>query len=157
MSSLAEFKKKGRQMRKHNNEDSLGVYFKTPTNQLLESQPLNIVEFDPPTFEVLDDKMRSYLDENGYVVIRNVISHCDIILAEQLLWKFLISKTEMERENSSTWTNENFQTIGSAMTGIINKQGFGQSEFQWYLRGLPSKYIVACFFLFIKIEYVHRN
>lgn len=78
-----------------------------------------------------------FLQENGFVVIANVINKQQINHAFELFWKWLKNANfGWQRSDIKTWTNETFP--GYLKTGIMYKYGLGQSELQWYLRTRPS-------------------
>mmetsp|Transcript_6584 Transcript_6584/g.8022 ORF Transcript_6584/g.8022 Transcript_6584/m.8022 type:complete len:326 (+) Transcript_6584:262-1239(+) len=92
---------------------------------------------DPPLFEVGDANISEYLNEHGYVVIRNVADEEDTGKAKEFFWKFLNEQAGMDRNQPETW-KEKFYQIGAPSTGIINSKGIGQSDFLWHLRLLPA-------------------
>jgi hypothetical protein len=82
-----------------------------------------------PRFEANDPQLVSYLQENGYVVIKNAASEDDVANAKCLLWKFLEEKCAMMEHDPMTWTDENFCKIGSTQNGILAYGGINQSQF----------------------------
>jgi hypothetical protein len=81
--------------------------------------------------------MPLYLEEHGYVVIRNVASPEEVNRATDLLWAFLSKTAGMQHDDPTTWSDERFCKVGSITSGILFNQGVGQSDFLWYLRLLP--------------------
>ena len=82
------------------------------------------------------EKWRSYLRENGYVVIKNVLSSEKVEQVQSKVWDFLESLgTEIDREDKSTWVNQNWPNTFS--TGIISQYGVGQSDASWTVRVNP--------------------
>lgn len=71
-------------------------------------------------------------------MIRKVADVNEIEHAKDLLWEFLQDNAGMHRNDPKTWTNDNFSKIGSPTNGILFGNGFGQSDFQWYLRTLAQ-------------------
>jgi hypothetical protein len=55
---------------------------KAPVNGEL---PLPIA-YDPPRFSVVDDEAMQFLEEHGYLVIKNVASVDEINTAHRLFW-----------------------------------------------------------------------
>jgi hypothetical protein len=105
---------------------------------LFVEQPLHIEEEEVPRFDVDDDSWLTYLEEKGYVVIANVANEVEIEEGKQLLWDFIQSKCDMQRNNPDTWGDERFQKIGSPIAGILAYGGINQSKFLWHARLLPS-------------------
>jgi hypothetical protein len=101
-------------------------------------QPCHITEEVVPKFESDDPKLVTYLKENGYAVIKNVANQQEINDSIDLLWKFLESNTLLRRHDPSTWTDLNFNKIGTSSSGTIGGEGIQQSEFLWKLRLLPK-------------------
>ena len=100
-----------------------------------------IQAFDAPRFDFDEDMAYHFLHENGYVVIKNVISNDQIKEAISLLWDFLENLgTGIKRNDSSTWNNDNW--IGNFQAGVISEYHIGQSKFLWYCRLLCKKIFV---------------
>jgi hypothetical protein len=135
--SLAECIRNKKQQRARNNGNDVEVLY-NPMKIEIQSQPEHVVAVHSPRFEVGDSKARDYFLENGYVVIKQVASVENITDGNSLFWDFIEKKTDMVREEPATWIDSNFKRLGSISTGIIGGGGFGQSEFMWYLRTLPS-------------------
>jgi len=77
-----------------------------------------------------------YLDENGYVVFKNVASQDDLDKGYQLAWDFLETIAPVDRNNPSTWNHPKWpDPFGK---GIVAGDGVGQSSFLWFCRGLPK-------------------
>lgn len=88
----------------------------------------------PYTFSLEDtDAWKAYLDENGFVVIKQVADTNHILKATSLMWNFLESLgTGIKKDDPETWKNANWpHALG---TGIISQYGIGQSDFMWYCR-----------------------
>jgi len=94
----------------------------------------------PPRFDVKDTKeVAQYLEENGYVVIRNAVPSDKLDHAISLLWDFLegVPGTDVRRDDIKTWGSCR-DWLPNPNNGIINGFGFGQSAFMWNLRQMPS-------------------
>ncbi|CAF1270903.1 unnamed protein product [Rotaria sp. Silwood1] len=75
----------------------------------------------------------AYLNENGYVVISDVLNREEIDDNKNLLWKFLedASNGQIRRGQPETWSNP---WLNSCVYGVINGRGIGQSDFLWNIR-----------------------
>lgn len=91
-----------------------------------------------PRFGADDPRLLSFLDENGYAVVKNVASPSEVAAAKQLLWHFLEENASMRRDDPSSWSDNHFRTIGDPTNGIISGNGFGHSEVCWFLRTLKG-------------------
>lgn len=91
-----------------------------------------------PRFDVDDPKMVDYLRDEGFVVVKSVADESGCERAKDLLWEFLEENTDMSRDNPDSWTNTEMQKVGDSTTGILVNAGFGQSDFCWHARLLPS-------------------
>lgn len=89
-----------------------------------------------PSFNVDDvESWKSYLDDNGYVVIKNIVNDFDQKFESfvDLAWDYLESLGKgIDRNDTSTWGNDRWPT-GSK--GILLA---GQSELMWTLRSEPQ-------------------
>lgn len=103
-----------------------------------KEQPVNIVPFESPRFEVDDPELLLYLREQGYAIVKSVASDEQLREAEEHLWSFLSEKCGMQKNDPGTWTDENFVKIGCTRNGILCFRGINQSKFLWYLRLLPK-------------------
>ena len=78
-----------------------------------------------------------YLEEQGYVVIKNALSTAEASKTLELLWDYLEGLgTGIDRKDVSTWGDDRWPTC--AHGGIMPSYGIGHSEAQWYLRGIPN-------------------
>ena len=92
---------------------------------------------DVPRFESGSDESIEYLEEQGYVVIKNALSSSEAAKTLELLWDYLEGlDTGIDRNDVSTWGDERWPTC--AHGGIMPSYGIGHSEAQWYLRGIPN-------------------
>lgn len=92
---------------------------------------------DVPRFESGSDESIEYLEEQGYVVIKNALSSSEAAKTLDLLWDYLEGlDTGIDRNDVSTWGDERWPTC--AHGGIMPSYGIGHSEAQWYLRGIPN-------------------
>lgn len=76
---------------------------------------------------------KSFLDENGYVVIKNVLSETEMNHGLKLFhkdWKYVSSNFDFN--DPRTWTTNNSPMMWGK--GMTYTSGFGQCDFQWYLR-----------------------
>ena len=104
----------------------------------MTDQPINIIQQNTHRFDATDPEMKEYLKEHGYVVIKEILTKEEIEISINLLWEFLYEKCQMERNDPTTWTDENFSKIGDSRTGILGFSGINQSKFLWYLRLIPK-------------------
>ncbi|ETO14101.1 hypothetical protein RFI_23267 [Reticulomyxa filosa] len=89
----------------------------------------------PYRFASLNNEARDYLNKNGFVALKNVLSEVELAEAEKNLWKFL-SQCGMKQDDISTWKENIFP--GCLLSGLVWNFGAGQSDFQWYIRTRPS-------------------
>lgn len=91
-------------------------------------------EINPELFEIDDENnWKTHLDNEGYVVLKNILSDDDIFTYMQLFmydWKFV--SPNFSFTDKSTWIPDNCPMIWNK--GMIYSSGFGQSDFQWELR-----------------------
>ena len=90
-----------------------------------------------PRLESGSDASIEYLEEHGYVVIKNALSEGEAAKTLDLLWDYLEElNTGIDRNDPSTWEDDRWPTC--AHGGIMPSYGIGHSESQWYLRGIPN-------------------
>ena len=90
-----------------------------------------------PRFESGSDESIQYLEEQGYVVIKNALSTAEASKTLELLWDYLEGLgTGIDRKDVSTWGDDRWPTC--AHGGIMPSYGIGHSEAQWFLRGIPK-------------------
>jgi hypothetical protein len=94
--------------------------------------------YTPPTFLSSED-WKTHLDQEGYVVIREVLT------PEQKSESMELFKREWNRvssgfswENATTWNIQNSPMMFGKGMALFN--GFGQSSFMWSLRTNPNIY-----------------
>ena len=85
-------------------------------NQANNDSTMNTNQIDyttpSPRFSVTNDKELqdgfTYLNENGYVVISDVMNQDQINDDKQLLWKFIenASNGAIKRDDPDTWSNQ---------------------------------------------------
>ncbi|CAF0729747.1 unnamed protein product [Adineta steineri] len=101
------------------------------------------IDYTTPTerFSLEDDealkKGLTYLNENGYVVISDVMNQDEINESKNLLWKYLadFSNGTIQRDQPETWSS-NWPSFGTH--GVISGDGIGQSDFMWNIRSNPQ-------------------
>mmetsp|Transcript_11874 Transcript_11874/g.21703 ORF Transcript_11874/g.21703 Transcript_11874/m.21703 type:complete len:351 (-) Transcript_11874:124-1176(-) len=81
-----------------------------------------------------DPVMISYLDEHGYVVVRDALTETDLRQAEDMLFNFMSSEAGWDRSDPATWTDASFSSMGNAVLGLVNRRGAGQSDLSWFVR-----------------------
>lgn len=80
--------------------------------------------------------MNTQLENNGYLVIPNILTHQECDEAINQIWIWLESLgTGIDRNNSQTWTAKYWPP---SRHGIIHKIPVGQQEFAWNIRSHPN-------------------
>tara|TARA_B100001113_G_scaffold351117_1_gene349541 strand:+ start:1553 stop:2548 length:996 start_codon:yes stop_codon:yes gene_type:complete len=98
---------------------------------------INIEYKSVPRLESGSDESIQYLEEEGYVVIKNALSSEEAEKTLTLLWDYLEGLgTGIDRQDVLTWGDDRWPTC--AHGGIMPSYGIGHSEAQWYLRGIPN-------------------
>ena len=78
-----------------------------------------------------------YLEENGFVVIANVLNQQECDTALDLTWDYLEQLgTGVDRTDWKTWDDDKWPTVVHG--GILPGHGIGHSEAQWFIRGVPK-------------------
>lgn len=96
---------------------------------------LTPIPYAPPRFYVDDPAALEYLKQEGYAVIKNVLSIEEIETGKRLAWKWLKSYSkEINPNNIKSWNN----WPKGRQSGIFFTDGIGQSDFMWYLRERPN-------------------
>ena len=88
----------------------------------------------PPTYELSDYKnWLKHLEDEGYVVIKNILSNDENIMAQSQFKQDWNKVTpNFDWENKDTWTTNNSPMVWGKSLAVFN--GFGQSKFMWMLR-----------------------
>ena len=90
-----------------------------------------------PRFESGSDESIDYLDEHGFVIIKEALTKQEAKKTLDLLWDYLEGLgTGIDRSNPETWNDDRWPTC--AHGGIIPSYGIGHSESQWFLRSVPN-------------------
>ena len=109
--------------------------------QILTAEALNFYRASTALyrFDTFNENAQKYLQENGFIAIKNVLNNQEIAHFKSLLWQFLEKCTKMKRDDVNTWDDENFSDICHNISkGISNDLGIGQSSFQWFIRCHPK-------------------
>ena len=112
-----------------------------------EEVPLTM--HDAPRFDPIGEQaeMLSYLNANGYVVVRSVADEKQVERAKREFWEYMESCTSalqakgkiaqpLRRDSVATWSGK--QWLPNERTGILNQYGFNHSDFLWNTRLLPK-------------------
>ncbi|CAF0804749.1 unnamed protein product [Didymodactylos carnosus] len=89
----------------------------------------NIPRFSVESSAELEDGV-TYLNENGYVVFKDVLSNDEVNSNIDLFWKHLEKLPRpyfIRRNNFETWNN----WPGMPHIGLVQDYGIGQSEYMW--------------------------
>jgi len=90
-----------------------------------------------PRFVSGSDESIDYLDEHGYVIIKEALSKAEAKKTLDLLWDYLEDLgTGIDRSDPETWNDDRWPTC--AHGGIMPSYGIGHSESQWFLRSIPN-------------------
>lgn len=94
------------------------------------------------SLDCAEDKLAAvkFLDENGYVIIKDVADEQSRAIGLNLLWDFLenqVPGSSVKRNDPESWIPSSGWTP-SISTGLLNGLGFGQSKFMWHSRLLPK-------------------
>ena len=106
----------------------------TPSSRLA---PTIAAEPAPQRFDPDDPALMQHLEREGFAVVKCVASAGEVAHAVDLLWGFLEDNAEMRRDDPASWADARFRLVGDPTNGIVNGQGFGQSEVCWFVRTLP--------------------
>lgn len=110
--------------------------------QKLNMQKMQVPETDmdytPPRFSVDNPEAYKYLEENGYVVIREVLSSEQISIAKDMCWEWIeaITGSEVRRNDVQSWGEKAWPADKD--NGIIRDPSIGQADWLWYIREKPS-------------------
>jgi hypothetical protein len=88
----------------------------------------------PRKFELSESSLwHTYLQENGYVILKGALSVRECRVALDLVFDYLEAlDTGIDRHDPSTWGQENWPDHLGA--GILPWYGVGQSKAMWYVR-----------------------
>ena len=90
-----------------------------------------------PRLDSGSEESTSYLDEYGYVVIKNALTAEEAEKTIDLLWDYLEELgTGIDRTNPTTWEDDRWPTC--AHGAILPSYGIGHSQAQWFVRGVPN-------------------
>ena len=90
-----------------------------------------------PRLDSGSEESSRYLDEFGYVVIKNALTAEEAKKTIDLLWDYLEELgTGIDRTNPKTWGDDRWPTC--AHGAILPSYGIGHSEAQWFVRGVPN-------------------
>jgi len=100
-------------------------------------KPVTIKPFTPPRFEVDDPAALEYLEENGYVVFKNIATDAETQTGIEIFWNHLEKESEgaISRYDPVSWKFWPGRHINS---GVVTDMGIGQSAFLWHARGIPK-------------------
>jgi len=104
---------------------------------------LKVQMVEPPKFRPGDPAAVTYLKENGYVAYEQAASREELDTAIDLFWSMIERESRglIKRDDPNTWTDNRGHGVEfpcNPSLGICSTYGIGQSEFLWYIRGLPS-------------------
>ena len=94
-------------------------------------------ETPTPRFEPDDPALLQHLDVHGFAVVAAVAPPDTLARAHDALWAFLEAHTGWRRADEATWTDAEYERVGSIHNGILNGEGIGNSELAWGVRVLP--------------------
>jgi len=93
----------------------------------------NAIPTRVPRYELDDPSVLQYLDDNGYVVIKNALSESEIQKGISLAWDYVEEVAPgVKRGDPTTYENPTWPTTRS---GILIDNGVGHSELLWFVRG----------------------
>lgn len=91
-----------------------------------------------PRFTLEDPSWLAFLAEEGYAVVAAAATPEEVARGEELLWAFLEEQTRWRRGFPETWSDLEYEKVGSVRNGLMNAGGVGQSDFLWHCRTLPA-------------------
>lgn len=95
--------------------------------------PLTSTYTHVPRFEPGSAAASEYLEQKGFVVIKQVLSPKEAERAVELTWDYLEGlDTGIRRDDMSTWSDAQWPT--TVHGAILSFHGIGQSAAQWYVR-----------------------
>eukprot|EP01087_Luapelamoeba_hula_P006035 TRINITY_DN16188_c0_g1_i1.p1 TRINITY_DN16188_c0_g1~~TRINITY_DN16188_c0_g1_i1.p1 ORF type:complete len:378 (+),score=58.36 TRINITY_DN16188_c0_g1_i1:52-1134(+) len=126
-------------MQKRNNKQKGGAKRKPGAQRSDNSGAPPARPTEVPRFDVEDPAAYQYLEENGYVVIKDVLTPDEIEKGRGLAWDFMEGRPDsaIKRNDPATWTDESGWPDKYGK-GIIVEDAAGHSEFLWFVRGVPN-------------------
>lgn len=101
--------------------------------RIAHASDLNPVYTYVPRFEAGSEEANRYLEDHGYVVIKEVLKPDEVEHALKLTWDYLEGLgTGIKRHDSGTWGNDRWPT--TVHGDILPGHGIGHSAAQWYIR-----------------------
>jgi len=90
-----------------------------------------------PRFDLDDAEGLKYLEDNGYVVFKDIATNEELKKGIELAWDFIESVTPgVKRSDPETYETSKWpDPFGK---GIVCGDGAGQSNFMWFVRGLSK-------------------
>ena len=94
--------------------------------------------FNPPIFKPdQTSEWEKHLEEEGYVVINDILSNVELLAGINLFKQDLATVSpRFDFDDSSTWSIETCPLMFGKGMAVFN--GFGQSDFMWHLRLNPK-------------------
>jgi len=90
-----------------------------------------------PRFDVNDEEGLNYLEQNGYVVFKDIANQEELEKGRGLAWDFIEATAPgVKRDDKTTWNSP--QWPNPFGNGIVCGDGVGHSAFLWYVRGLEK-------------------
>jgi len=90
-----------------------------------------------PRFSVDDPQGYLYLEENGYVVFKDVATEAQIEMSKKLAWDFLENLgIGINREDPKSWNTPKWPDPYGK--GILASDAVGHCELLWFVRGIPN-------------------
>jgi len=100
------------------------------------TSPLRPIYTHVPRFEPGSREASAYLEEHGYVVLKQCLAPEEAKHAVDLTWDYLTSlNTGVDRADPKTWVDEKWPTVVHG--AILSFHGIGHCDAQWYIRERP--------------------
>jgi len=93
------------------------------------------MDFEVPRFEPGDPAALKYLQEQGYVVFKSVLSEDAVIQAREMFNTWLEEVSPFRRDDSTTYDED---WVSDPSNGITTSYGVGHSDFMWFVRTRPK-------------------
>lgn len=98
---------------------------------------LSVEYREVPRFDAGSQASIDFLDEQGYVIIRNALTEQEANQAVGMLWDYLENLgTGIDRNDIHTWDDDRWPT--AVHGGILPSYGIGHSAAQWFIRDIPA-------------------